>query len=103
MSPFRGLDWAFCSGPPIILSISLLSADSTDSTAGGIDTVVAGCPDESIRRSSSALTLVFTEPGAGAEDKDNKFRKNSVLSAPFTGSDDEDEFVSDTWKTPSRP
>jgi hypothetical protein len=98
MSAFRGFDWAFCSGPPILLSFSLLSADSTDSTAEGFDSVVAGLTDDSIRRSSSALILVFKEPGADTEDKDAKLR-----NALFTGSDGEDEFVSDIWNTPSLP
>lgn len=105
MSAFRGFDWVFCSDPLMILSISLRSSDSPDSATGGFDdaVLVAICPDESRRRSSSAFIIslcLFKEPSLGAEDKDNKFPKSSALNAPFTGSDDdEDEFESDIWKT----
>lgn len=99
-----------CSDPPILaLSICRRSADSTDSPAGEFDTAEAGCPDESKNRRSSAFALVlvllllFKEPSAGVEDKDNKFRNNSALIALFTCSDDEDEFASDRWETLPRP
>jgi hypothetical protein len=109
MNAFRGFDWAFCSDPPVLtLTISLRSADSTESPARGFDTVVlAGCWDDSIRCSSSAfkMLLLFEElsVGAGAEAKDNKCRKNSELTSPFTGADGENEFVSAIGKAPSRP
>jgi hypothetical protein len=108
MSAFRGFDWAFCSDPPVLtLSISLRSADSTESPAGGFDAIVAGCWDESIRRSSSAFIMLLSfeelSVGVGAEAKDNKCRKNSALTSAFTGADGENEFVSAIGKAPSRP
>jgi hypothetical protein len=108
MSAFRGFDWAFCSDPaPVLtLSISLRSKDSADSPAGGFDTVVADCCDESIRRSSSVLIMVlvllFEELSVGAEAKDNKCRNKSALTAPFKGADGENEFAAGIGKAPSR-